>query len=278
MGALLALLVMLSLSSVAEATCGQDCVTQIRSELNACTAACQAQFQTEGAACAAATNPTPPACGLGDTTSTTSTTISMSTTTIVPAGASCTEVLGFSQTGQWYLNSLFESLVGNDNWELRAYASAGVLWQNPTFAGWTVAPFSPCLQNAETPDRVLLTISTPLGIPTLDWWVQNIRAEIVTIRQMRPNAHSIILQSVVGGPGSTTCYFRGSLADPVHASVIHPTIDQAIAIVAQDSPDLVAGISPEVASCDNYADDTGHLTTIGRSVVGQAIGTYYAGR
>ncbi len=46
----------------------------------------------------------------------------------------------------------------------------------------------------------------------------------------------------------------------------------------QDSRDLVAGISPEVSSCADYADNTGHLTTMGRSTVGQAIGSYYAGQ
>jgi hypothetical protein len=280
MKALSALLVMLSLGSIAEAACSRDCVTQINNEFNACEALCQQQALTEGNACAAALNPTPPTCGLDATTTTSSTTSTTSapssTTTTLPQSATCTEVLGFSQTGQWYLNSLFESIVGNNGWQLRAYASAGVQWQDPTFAGWMTAPISPCLQNAANPDRILLTISTPSGIPTLDWWVQNIRAEIATIRQQRPNAGSIILQSVVGGPGGATCYFGGNLANPVHASVIHPTIDQAIAVVVLDSPDLVAGISPEVASCGQYADNTGHLTTMGRSVVGQAIGAYYA--
>ena len=278
MKALYALLITLSLGSSAEAACSRECVTQITDEYNACVAPCQASFRTEGAACAAAADPTPPTCGLADATTTTTTTdaSSSSTTTTLQPSTSCTEVLGFSQTGQWYLNSLFEALVGNSNWELRAYAGAGVLWQDPTFPGWTIAPFSPCLQNAATPDRILLTISTPSGVPTLDWWVTNIRAEITTIRQQRPNARSIILQSVVGGPGGAICYFGDNPANPVHASVIHPTIDQAIAIVVPDSPDLVAGISPEVSSCADYADNTGHLTTMGRSVVGQAIGAYYA--
>ena len=62
----------------------------------------------------------------------------------------------------------------------------------------------------------------------------------------------------------------------VRASFNHPFIDAAIATVVQDSPDLVAGISPEVQTCSAYADEVGHFTETGRGPVGLAIGQYYA--
>ena len=188
----------------------------------------------------------------------------------------CTEVLGFSQTGMWYLDSgTFEPLVGDTGWQLLAYAGAGVQWQYPDFAGWTSAPYSPCAQNATNPDRVLLTISTPTGFPTLSEWVTNIQKEIAMIRTKYSNLRQIILQPVVGGPNNTTCYFNGNPADPVHASQIHPTIDQAIAQVV--GGDVAAGMSPEVRTCADYQDNAGHLVTTARPPIGTLIGTFYAG-
>src|SRR5262249_43943814 len=113
-----------------------------------------------------------------------------STTTVPatpPTSYSCTEGLGFSQTGMWYLSPPlggggFEPRVGDSAWQLRAYHGAGVSWQDPNFTGWGTAPYSPCTQHSTNPDRVLLTISTPSGIPTVAWWVTNIQAEIATIR------------------------------------------------------------------------------------------------
>ena len=226
-------------------------------------------------ACKAAANPVPPECGRATTNATTTT-----TTIIRTGGFTCTEVLGFSQTGMWYLDvangggGTFEPLVGDGFWQLRAEAGAGVSWQDPTYAGWTSTPYSPCAQNSSNPDRVLLTISTPSGVPTLDWWVTNIRAEIATIRTKYSNLREIILQPVVGGPTDGVCNFGGDPGDPVHASVIHPTIDQAIAQVV--GGDVIAGMSPAVRACADYADDTGHLQVDARPAIGTLIGQFYA--
>jgi hypothetical protein len=264
-------------ASPALATCFRDCRTLIRTDFRACKAACGTGIaarpckqacafrrRARMSACRIALAPTPPECG--QTT---------------PTGSfTCTEVLGFSQTGMWFLDvadgggGTFEPLVGDAEWELRAGPGAGVAWQDPSFSGWTSTPYSPCAQNADNPDRVLLTISVPSGIPTLNWWVTNIQAEIATIRQKYSNVREIILQSVVGGPSNSVCYFNGNRADPVHASVIHPTIDQAIARIV--GGDVVAGFSPTVRSCGDYADNTGHLVPGARPAIGTTIGQFYA--
>jgi hypothetical protein len=235
----------------------------------------------------------PPTSSTTTSTSSTTSPSTVTTTTLAdpPCGPfACTEVLGFSQTGMWYLDvaegggGTFEPLVGNGQWQLRAYQSAGVQWQDPNFAGWTApnALFSPCTVNSSNPDRVLLTISVPSGLPTLSQWVTDITAEVATIRSKYSNVRQIILQPVVGGPNNTVCYLNGV---PVHASQEHPTIDQAIAIVAQDAPDLAVGFSPTVRTCADYADTTGHLcypnfkncrTLNARTPIGQTIGNFYA--
>ncbi len=109
----------------------------------------------------------------------------------------------------------------------------------------------------------------------------NIQAEIATIRAKYSNVREIILQPVVGGPNDGVYEF-GNPSVPVHASVIHPTIEQAIAQVV--GGDVVAGMSPEVRTCADYADDTGHLcfpdfdscgTLNARGPIGTLIGDFY---
>jgi hypothetical protein len=293
----------------AAATCPQDCIDLIESgyancntacasehgtsAYSACHDLCKSQYQDWADECTAAADPTPPDCGRSSSTTssssstTTTAPVSTTTTTLTTGSFVCTEVLGFSQTGMWYLapplgGGGFEPLVGDANWQLRAEASAGVDWQDPNYAGWTdpSALYSPCTSGPI--DRVLLTISVPKGLPTVDWWVQNIRAEIATIRTKRPAMREIILQPVVGGPNNTVCYHGGQ---PVHASEINPTIDQAIAVVVNDAPDIVAGFSPEVRTCADFADTPGHLcwpafdncgSLNARTPIGQTIGTFYA--
>ena len=217
---------------------------------------------------------------------TTTTTSRPPTTTTVPGGGGCTEILGFSQTGMVCLDPPdggggFFAVVGHGTYQVRACASAGLAWMDPNYPGWgTTCPGQsrPALNAPCSPglpiDRVLLTISIPSGIPTVAEWVSDIRTEIAVIRTKYAALRQIILQPVVGGPNNSVCQFGGS---DVHASVIHPAIDQAIAIVAQDAADLAIGYSPEVDSCSDYIDNTGHLGTDARTRIGRKMGTYYAG-
>jgi hypothetical protein len=277
-GFALFLVTVLLAASPALAVCGRDCRTLFRDNLRSCKATCTpgvagrpckqscvAQRKSRMSACRIAASPTPPSCGQNPVT----------------GSFTCTEVLGFSQTGMWFLpvaeggGGTFLPLVGASTWQLRAAASAGVEWQDPNFAGWTdpLDLYSPCATNSSNPDRVLLTISVPKGLPTLNTWVTDILAEIATIRTKYSNLREIVLQPVVGGPNGNVCYFGGNQADPVHASEIHPTIDQAIARVV--GGDVVAGDSPDVRTCADYMDDTGHLVPSARPAIGTAIGQFY---
>jgi hypothetical protein len=215
----------------------------------------------------------------------------------------CTEVLGFSQTGAWYLDvahgggGTFEPIVGDDGWQLRAYEGAGLSWQDPDFIGWNDpgALYSACVTNSTNPDRVVLNIACLAGNvpcdpgnPSVAFWVTNVENEITTIRAKYSNVRQIVLQPVVGGPDDSICYFEDDPADPVQSSLIHPNVDAAIAQVVAADPtgQVVAGFSPEVRTCADFADSAGHLcfpglnacgTVDARGPIGTAIGEFYAG-
>jgi hypothetical protein len=185
----------------------------------------------------------------------------------------CTQVIGFSQTRQWFLDAPdFEQVVGTDGWQLLWRGGGEIdLWADPDYRGWLEPIRSPCAAGSNAPDRVVLTISKQLFEDDPDVWAQDIRAAVETVRDKYPGVERILLQPVVGGPGHDRCEFQG---DPVRASVNHPTIDQAIADVA--GGDVVAGASPEVRTCADYADTPGHLTDAATGPVGRAVGEFYA--
>ncbi len=167
----------------------------------------------------------------------------------------CTMVIGFSQTRQWFSDVTdFEEVVGNDKWELLWQKGAAIdRWADPNFSGWNKSIDSPCGENPNSPDRILLTISGSTNSdPT--WWANEIRAAITVIRDKYPSVRQIILQPVIGGPDDGECFFNGQ---KVRASVNHPVIDQAISMVV--GGDVVAGMSPEVISCDDFRDAKGHI-------------------
>ena len=261
-------------------TACQPVLTPCTSAAQCCSGICSNQhgtMQCAGASRGTTTTSTSlPPTTVTSTTSTTSTTVFGATTSTTLYVFRCTLGLGFSQTRQWWVagsGGAFETVVNNDLWEMRESAGAGVEWQDPNFVGWTSPILSPCTDQSII-DRVLLTISTSNGFPAVDWWVQQIRAEVATIRVMLPDVRQIILQPLVGGPNHMIC---GTLSNPNHPSIIHPRIDEAIAIVAQDAPDLVVGYSPEVDSCADFTDWAGHLTNDARIRVGRKIGLYYLG-
>jgi hypothetical protein len=200
-----------------------------------------------------------------------------------------TRVVGFSQVGQtnggWFVaGGVFESIVGNDRWELLWGDGAGVdRWRNPDYEGWARALVSPC-PGEDAPDRVLLSISGPYGDDTKAW-TDAIDATVAVIQQKLPSVRRIILQAVVGGPGGKPCSSatasRKSASDGrVRASWQHAHIVEAIHAVTQKrngmSVSVVAGFQPTVRTCGDYIDALGHLTPEGAAAVGRAIGEYYA--
>ena len=205
-----------------------------------------------------------------------------------PGDFTCTEVIGFSQTLMWHETPEFQQHIDDARWQMRFQAGGDVdVWADPTSDGWSPpvatqclgsgSPVlcSPCAQGSSSPDRVILTITSHTYDSSVPTWAQRIRAAIATIRLQHPQARQIVLQSVVGGPGGAVCPTSAN-RQGIRATFNHPYIDQAIAAVVPDSPDLVAGISPVVGTCAQFTDDLGHLAAAGRAFVGQEIGQYYA--
>ena len=190
----------------------------------------------------------------------------------------------------WHETPEFQQQIVDGRWQMRFRAGGDLdLWANPNADAWNapvraqclgsgnVVLCSPCAQNADAPDRVLLTITLQAYQSDVQVWTQKIRATIATIRVKHPQVRQIVLQPVVGGPMHAGCPFPGQIHG-VRAAYNHPFIDQAIAEVVGDSPDLVAGISPEVQSCSDYSDNIGHLDPAARGPAGLSIGEYYASR
>lgn len=184
----------------------------------------------------------------------------------------CTQAIGFSQTRQWYLDAPdFETTVGSNEWQLLWHGGAAVQrWADPDYVGWSEPLESPCQEGSTAPDRVVLTISGDFqSDPAV--WASDIEAAVNTIRGKYPDLDQIVLQPVVGGPDHEACEADGGT---VRASFNHPFIDQGIALVV--GGDIVAGASPEVRSCNDYADAKGHLVVSARGPIGESIGQFYA--
>jgi len=185
----------------------------------------------------------------------------------------CTEIVGFSQTMQWYFGGPFTDYAGPGRWQLRWAGGAAIdSWADPSFSGWSPQyRATSCTQGSESPDRVLLNIAGGDYISDVSWWRQQISAAITNIRSKYPNERQIILQSVVSGPGDGLCFFSGTtVRDTYNTPYIHSAIGSLVAA------EVVSGMAPAVRSCGDYADWVGHLTDDAKGPIGVAIGQYYA--
>jgi hypothetical protein len=183
----------------------------------------------------------------------------------------CTQVIGFSQTRDWYEGGgAFEAAAGDEHWQLLARFGAAVnLWGDPNYEGWSEPLTSPCTNGSNAPDRVVLTV-TGGWRDNIDRWVQEIEGAIATIEARIPSATEIVLQSVVGGPDHGDCYFEGTL---IRDSWQHKHVDEAIARVAGGN--ILVGASPEVETCADYRDAAAHLTESGAASLGARLGAFY---
>ena len=199
----------------------------------------------------------------------------------------CSQVIGFSQTNQWFTGASstdlagFQTIVDNDRWQLLFNGGAGVeKWSDPNYPGWDRPLQAPCVDSAEKPDRVILTISGNLGDLMSDpqIWADEIDRAITIITLKYDSVRQVLLQPVVGGPNDSVCTFNNQ---EIRASVNHPVIDQAIErVVTNHSVDVAvaAGFSPTVAVCSDYRDTLGHLTPMASDAVGREIGLFYLDR
>jgi hypothetical protein len=225
------------------------------------------------------------------------------TPTVPPGAFTCTDVLGFSQTGNWWSlqrspNDAFESVVDGTRYQVHV-ADGGAVWKwaDPNFSGWFGNATSPCNANSLAPDRVIMDITEsfwigdPCGTHAFDDCsagsdtsvarvAQDIRNVVATIKSKYPSVRQIYLKPLVGGPpGGGQCFIAGN---PIRGIQNSPLIAQAVAQVANGS-DLLAAPQWGVRDCNDFYDDgqyVGHLnpSNDAKPRIGQLIGTWFAAR
>lgn len=203
------------------------------------------------------------------------------TPTAPTSGRTCTEVIGFSETYQWYFGGYptydqFYSQLPPGSVQLRWDAGASIdKWADPSFSGWTGGLGSrACTAGSDDPDAVILTITSSDYVTDIAWWRQQISAAIGVARARYANLRTVFLQPVVGGPSHESCFVGGV---QVRATYNEPYIEQAIGTLLGNG--VSAGADPLVRTCADYADDIGHLTDGadgGRGAAATSIGVFYA--
>jgi len=174
--------------------------------------------------------------------------------------AACTEVLGFSQTGQWYVHLSLD-------WQGKTQGGADIVdWAEPNNSVWDIQVVNRVCDQGEV-ERVVLNISSGFDIV----WEDEISSAVANIRDQYAGVQQIILQPVVGGPDGGACFAGGGTE--VRATMNHPIISAAIDNVA--GGDVIAGLAPTVGDCSHYSDQQGHISTEGGQFVADQVADFY---
>lgn len=177
-----------------------------------------------------------------------------------------TDVMGFSQTGQWTRHvSVGWHSAARGGCSVEVYA--GVQTTRPPFLTdrcWSAID--------ESATRIILNISSnECNTSDLACWVNRIVLVLMRIENEYPNAQMVVMEPVVGSNDGTTC-------GGVRAAINHDTVDEAILSVLADPPALsyilTSGLSPEVA-CSGYSDNKGHLNVPGGRAVASDMETFH---
>jgi hypothetical protein len=206
------------------------------------------------------------------------------------AAATRTEILGQSQTQQWF------GRFDLPQWQARIVTSSGYMhWRHSDFLIWSdvngdtddeghrvsLTPAMPGDPFQSKPDvgRVIITIgkapaevSPPYNTGT---YYSNLKALLHTVNAKYPNIGQVLLQPLATSPAGVHCVVGG---ETVNTEQNLPAINAAINNILddQDNPVPVArGLTPRVASCAMFSDSTGHLTTAGRDYVAALHEAYY---
>ena len=193
------------------------------------------------------------------------------------SGFACSEMLGFSETAQWY-DGFIAAVPDPGSWQLRWTSGGSVdLWANPNYNGWSGGALTTHCRNGASPDRVVLNISGDYQTDP-NWWAAETSQVISIVHSRYPNVRQIALQPVVGGPGGSRCPISSPDAKLpfVRATFNYPYINQGLAMDV--GGDVVLGASPEVQSCSDYqaGDWAGHLQPGPAARVGASVAAFWA--
>lgn len=197
---------------------------------------------------------------------------------------SCTQVLGFSQSLEWYGGLSLADYMADDgppkspsletgvflpNWQGAFYVGASVeKWLDPGFLAWsgndgtTHEVATHC--DRDQVDRVVFNVSGEAR--PADEWASIIESVAELIRENFPAVRQIVMQPVVGAPDGA--------CQEVLAARNHPDIAEGIRKVAQRGM-VEAGPEPKVATCDQFRDGLGHLTKDGARHVRNMLENHY---
>ena len=182
--------------------------------------------------------------------------------------ASCTMVIGYSVTDDWWSGG-FETKVGNgDSWELLEKGGSSVyrvaytedyIW--PYWNSDTI--ISRCVANSRLPDRIIYHAGYRGGVDGPPYGDSQDVLDLVTRLRARinPNAE-IYLMGHVGSTAPDTC---SVFSDDVAAASI-AAIRGAIAI----DPTIREAVHP-VIPCSQFGDSLGHLSSTVSSNVAQQV-------
>lgn len=204
--------------------------------------------------------------------------------TAVVGGFACTQVLGFSQSMQWYAGRSFTAHVDENSrpdlsalspdaflpgWQGRFLMGAAVeRWTDPDFPGWSGANRlvheTPAHCERDEAGRVVFNVSGADRSPQA--WTAAVDSVAALIPVKFPAVREIVMQPVVGAP-------EGECTD-VRAARNHPVIVEGIRRAA-DRGRITAGPSPRVAGCDQFSDALGHLTVEGAEQVRRTLREHY---
>jgi hypothetical protein len=193
-------------------------------------------------------------------------------------GFACTELLGFSQTMQWFgkTSSPGHRRPGRPadlsadgflpGWQARITPGASLeKWTSPQFEGWEGRHRSPAHCRREEVDRVIFNVSGSPQPP--DGWARDIAAVAAVIRSRYPGVREIVMQPVVGA-GEDQC-------PEVRAAANQPVIEEGIRRAAQVDGMIRPGPSAKVSACTQFRDRLGHLTEDGAARVRAWLRDYY---
>ena len=198
--------------------------------------------------------------------------------------ASCTLVIGFGQTADWYMapvfrnngfnqpeaGAIFEAIVDGDRWQLMWTNGAGVnVYSNAEAPAWDAPILSPCVEGSDRPERIVYMISGPFA-EDIDGWAAEIEKALGNIRDKYPSAAVIALQPVVGAPADAEgdeCFMPGG--QRVRASWQATPIIAGIEKVARRHDDVVVGATTRLKQCSHFVDFLGHISN-GESFSGAA--------
>jgi hypothetical protein len=189
----------------------------------------------------------------------------------------CTEVLGFSQSMQWFMPRATHREAGKASqlpvdpflpgWQGRFTFGASVeLWADPEYRGWEGMHRSAAHCERGQVDRVVFNVS---GAPrSAEEWARGVATVAEIIRSRYPAVREIVMQPVVGADSGQCPGVRAALNQPfIVAGIRQAAISGSL---------IKPGPAPKVSTCSQFSDSLGHLTEEGAKYIRGWLRSYYS--